>query len=198
MGIVPGSNGTTFSPDDDEIEFGGDLYVTLEVSLDEQPEEFSWAISTLSGSGGAQMIATVPPGFYTDYSNYTYHHKLQVNPDQFYRISLRDSFGDGMGGYVAVYRGKALLSHLIMMEREFYDDARTDFKRLDHAIYAGENPPSFFTLSIMVSPSSNVSLMLNIIFPGRDRLTSCGFETSSPSSLSLISSRWTCPGRWSP
>ncbi len=105
------------------------------------------------------MIATVPPGFYTGYSNYTFHHKLQLNADQFYRISLRDSLGDGMRGYVAMYREEALLSHLIMMEREFYDDSRTDFKRLDHAIYAGENPPSFFTLSIKVRPSSNVSLL---------------------------------------
>ncbi len=161
MDIVPGSNATV-SPNDDEIEFGGEPYVTLEVSLDEQPEEFSWAISTLSGPGGATMIATVPPGFYTGYSNYTYHHKLQVNPDQFYRISLRDSFGDGMGGYVAVYRGKAFLSHLIMMERNFYDDTSTDFKRLDHVIYAGENPPSFFTLSITVSLSSHMSLTISI------------------------------------
>ena len=106
------------------------------------------------------MIATVPPGFYSGYSNYTLHHKLQLNADQFYRISLRDSFGDGMKGYVAMYRGKALLSNLIMMERNFHDEARTDFKRLDHAIYTGENPPSFFTLAIKVRTPSNASQLL--------------------------------------
>ena len=89
------------------------------------------------------MIATVPPGFYSAYSDRTFHLKLQLNANQFYRISLRDSFGDGMKDYVAVYRGKALLSNLIMMDRNFHDEARTDFKRLDHAIFTGENPPEF-------------------------------------------------------
>jgi hypothetical protein len=151
FGCSGGINGTG-PPQEEEVEFGGEPYLTLEVSLDEQPEEFSWILSSLSGEGGARMIATVPPGFYAGYSRYTFHHKIQVNPNQFYRISLRDSFGDGMKGYVAVYRGKALLSNLIMMERQFFDEARTDFKRLDHAIYAGENPPSFFSLEIKVRP----------------------------------------------
>lgn len=121
--------------------------VTLEVSLDEQPHEFSWMVSTLSGKSG-QMVSAVPPGFYSGYKNYTFHHKLEVNPDQFYRISLRDSFGDGLKGYVAVYRGVPILSNLIMYERLFYDEDSTDIKRKDHAFYTGKDPLSYFSLQI--------------------------------------------------
>lgn len=125
--------------------------MTLEVSLDEQPEEFSWLVSTIKGEN-SQMLATIPPGFYSGYANYTFHHKLQVNPDQFYRISLRDTFGDGLKGYAAVYRGSVpILSSLIMYERLFYDADRTDVKRIDHAFYTGKEPLNYFSLSIKVS-----------------------------------------------
>lgn len=141
-----GSNGTVagFSlteDDDDESK----SYVTLEVSLDEQPEEFSWLVSNLS-TQSSQMVATIPPGFYSGYTNYTFHHKLEVNPNQFYRISLRDTFGDGLKGYAAVYRGSVpILSALIMYEH--YQDM-TDVKRIDHAFYTGKDPTSFFSLAI--------------------------------------------------
>jgi len=124
---------------------GSKSYVTLEVSLDEQPEEFSWIVSNLS-SQSSNMVATIPPGFYTGYKNYTFHHKLEVNPDQFYRFSLRDTFGDGMKGYAAVYRGSVpILSNLIMYEH--YED-KTDVKKIDHAFYTGKQPPVIFSLSI--------------------------------------------------
>lgn len=123
-------------------------YVTLEVSLDEQPSEFSWMVSTLSGQS-SQLVAAIPPGFYSGYANYTFHHKLQVGPNQFYRISLRDTFGDGLKGYTAVYRGSVpILSNLIMYERLFYDKDRTDVKRIDHAFYTGKEPPAYFSLAI--------------------------------------------------
>jgi len=123
-------------------------YVTLEVSLDEQPHEFSWMVSTLTGQSD-KLIATIPPGFYSGFKNYTFHHKLEVNPDQFHRISLRDTFGDGLQGYVAVYRGTVpILSHLIMYERLFHDKDRSDFNRVDHAFYTGLTPPNYFSLAI--------------------------------------------------
>ena len=124
-------------------------YVILEVSLDDRPQEFSWMVSTLSGST-SQLVSMVPPNFYTGYTNYTFHHKLQVNPDSFYRISLRDTFGDGFNGYAAVYRGSIpILSNLIMYEDMFYDmDGGTDLKRLDHAFYTGKEPQNYFTLAI--------------------------------------------------
>ncbi len=118
-------------------------YVTIEVSLDEQPEEFSWMVTTLNGYND-QVVATVPPGFYTGYSNYTFHHKIKVGPNRFYKISLRDTFGDGLKGYVAVYRGgRPILSHLIMYERLF-----TDTKKIDHAFYTGKEPSNYFSLAI--------------------------------------------------
>ena len=154
-------------------------YITLEINLDEQPEEFSWTLYTTSSSGvvvGSQpqqqqqqqqqqpkstIIASVPPGFYTGYSNYTFHHKLLVKENEFYHISLRDTTGDGMYGYVAVYRGNALLSNLVMMERTFHSSSSstasssssssssvTTYNKVDHAIYTGSNPTHYFMLAI--------------------------------------------------
>ncbi|KAL7540363.1 hypothetical protein ACHAWF_006660 [Thalassiosira exigua] len=144
-----GSNGATgalFSVDENSDEFRSS--VTLEVSLDEQPEEFSWMVSTLTGQT-SQFVAAIPPGFYSGYKNYTFHHKLQTSPDQFYRISLRDTFGDGLKGYVAVYRGTVpILSHLLMHEHLFHDEDGTDVKRSDHAFYTGKEPQKYLTLSI--------------------------------------------------
>ena len=132
-------------PQDDEDEASS---VTLEVSLDEQPEEFSWLVSTIKGAN-SQMVAAIPPGFYSGYTNYTFHHKLKVEPDSFYRISLFDKFGDGLKGYVAVYRGSVpILSNLITYERLFYDKDRTDLKRIDHAFYTGKEPKNVFSLEI--------------------------------------------------
>jgi len=145
-GESSGSNGTDtgFTPPEDEND-ESKSYVTLEVSLDEKPEEFSWIVSNLS-SQSSQLLATIPPGFYSGYTNYTFHHKLQVSPNQFYRISLRDTFGDGLKGYAAVYRGGVpILSNLIMYEH--YEN-KTDVKRVDHAFYTGKDPPSYFTLAI--------------------------------------------------
>ena len=123
-------------------------YVTLEVSLDEQPEEFSWMVTTLMDRGN-RLIATVPPHFYSGYANYTFHHKLEVVPDAFHRISLRDSFGDGLNGYVAVYRGSVpIFANLIMYERLFHDEDRTDVTRVDHAFFTGLVPPAFLSLKI--------------------------------------------------
>ena len=96
-------------------------YVVLEISLDDEPQEFSWIVTSMA-SQTKQLVATIPPGFYTGYSNYTFHHKLQVNPDGFYRLSLRDVFGDGMNGYIAVYQGSIpILSNLMLYEKTFYD-----------------------------------------------------------------------------
>lgn len=142
------SAGFAMSEEDEEEIDESQTYVTLEISLDDQPQEFSWMVSTLAGTS-SQMIATVPPGFYSGYTSYTFHHKLLVNDGQFYRISLRDTFGDGLKGYVAVYRGTVpILSHLIMYERLFYDEDRTDFKRIDHAFFTGSVPPNYFSLAI--------------------------------------------------
>ncbi|KAL7539929.1 hypothetical protein ACHAXR_009709 [Thalassiosira sp. AJA248-18] len=138
-----GSNGPAFPLESDD-----NKSVTLEVSLDEQPEEFSWIVSTLSGET-SQMVAAIPPGFYSGFTSYTFHHKLQVNPNQFYRISLRDTFGDGLQGYVAVYRGSVpILSNLIMYEKLFYDKDGADNKKVDHAFYTGKDPLNYFSLAI--------------------------------------------------
>ncbi|KAL9189739.1 hypothetical protein ACHAXT_009414 [Thalassiosira profunda] len=139
--------GLAFPLQEDESDKGKSS-VTLEISLDEQPEEFSWLVSTLSGES-SQMVASVPPGFYSGYKSYTFHHKLYVDPDEFYRISLRDSFGDGLSGYVAVYRtGIPILSNLLMYEHLFYDKDRTDVKKIDHAFYTGKEAPNYFSLAI--------------------------------------------------
>ena len=141
-----GAGGSAFLQDDAPPD--GKKYVTLEVSLDEQPEEFSWVVSTIEGES-SRMVASVPPHFYAGYVNYTFHHKLEVNPNQFYRISLRDKFGDGLKGYVAVYRGSVpILNNLIMYESLFYDKDSTDNKRIDHAFYTGEFTPAYFSLAI--------------------------------------------------
>ena len=128
----------------------GKSYVVLEVSLDDRPQEFSWVVSTLTSPGQpSQMVSSLPPGFYTGYPNYTFHHKLQVNPDSFYRISLRDTFGDGLSGYAAVYRSSIpILSNLILYESGFYDKDRTDLNKVDHAFYTGKDPIHYFTLRI--------------------------------------------------
>lgn len=144
---------------DDNESVGLQPYVTLELSLDEKPEEFSWVVSPLlPGRPMNQLVAIVPPGFYSGFSNYTFHHKLLVSQDNFYRISLRDSFGDGMKGYVAVYRGKALMTNLIMHERLFYDENRANMT-LDHAFYTGRDPQNFFSLKIKVRRSAKLKCL---------------------------------------
>ncbi len=135
------------SEDDESDEFP---YVTVEISLGDKPEEFSWMVSPLhSGKKSSQVAATIPSGFYSGYSNYTFHHKLKLSHDNFYRISLHDS-GGGMKGYVAVYRGKALMTNLIMHEQLFHDENGATVTRSDHAFYTGLNPQNFFSLKIKV------------------------------------------------
>lgn len=125
--------------------------MTLEVSLDEQPKEFSWVVMTLNDGGATnnQVVASLPTGFYTGYSKYTFQHRLQVKSDQFYKVSLRDSFGDGLKGYVAAYRGSvAILGNLIMYEPLFYEADSSDLTRVEHAFYAGRDPPNYLSLAI--------------------------------------------------
>lgn len=123
--------------------------VTVEVRLDETPNEFSWVMTTLNGGKNNQVVASLPAGFYHKYSNYTFQHRVQVQPDTFYRISLRDKFGDGLNGYVAVYRGSVTTSgNLIMYESAFYDKDKGGKTRRDYAFYNGKDPESYFTLAI--------------------------------------------------
>lgn len=178
---ITSSKPLTANDGDNNNDDYGMPYITLEINLDEQPEEFSWILYTTTSSGvvvdGSQqqqlrqqqqqtnnnIIATVPPGFYTGYSNYTFHHKILVAENEFYHISLRDTIGDGLYGYVAVYRGNALLSNLVMMERTFHPSSSmstassssssstssvTTYNKVDHAIYTGSNPTHYFTLAI--------------------------------------------------
>jgi len=138
--------GIKFPVEEEEID-GDKTFVTVEVALDDKPEDFSWLVSTLASNG--QSVATVPPGFYAGYANFAFHHKLEVKTNQFYRISLRDKEGDGLSGYVAVYRGSVpILSNLIMYDKLFYKAGGTDLTRADHAFYTGKELPNFYTLSL--------------------------------------------------
>ena len=149
FGCKGGGNNSTSSSEYEETD---DIaFITVEVRLDEQPKEFSWIVSTLNGGGGPsnQVVATLPSGFYHGYSNYTFQHKVQVKPNQFYRMSLRDKFGDGLRGYVAVYRGSvATTGNLIMYEPSFYDEDNSDMVKSDYGFYSGKEIESFLSLAI--------------------------------------------------
>ena len=163
------SGGVQF-PVEEEEATDGKTFLTVEVALDSKPQvcrsfvaftpllaiyscrapqDFSWIISTLSSSNG-QSVTAIPPGFYSkEFANYAFHHKLEVNIDEFYRISLRDKQGDGLSGFVAVYRGSVpILSNLIMYEKLFYKSSGSDMTRVDHAFYTGKDPPNFFSLKL--------------------------------------------------
>ena len=121
-------------------------FVTLEISLDAQPQEFSWAMTSLVTG---KVIASIPFVFYYGYANYTFHHKVRVERDQFYKITLRDHSGDGLKGYVAIYRGGApILSNLVMYDNVFRGAAVKGLATKDHAFYAGKEPPNYFSLVI--------------------------------------------------
>lgn len=141
-----GNNNTSF-----EAEDGSAAFITVEVRLDEQPKEFSWIVTTLNGGGFSsnQVVASLPSGYYHGYSNYTFQHKVQVKPSQFYRMSLRDKFGDGMKGYVAVYRGSVpTTGNLIMYEPSFYDADAGDKLRSDYGFFSGKEIGAFLSLAI--------------------------------------------------
>ena len=128
--------------DDDQYK----SFVTLEISLDAQPRDFSWSLTSLATG---KVIASIPPMFYYGYANYTFHHKVGVEKDQFYKITLRDQRGDGLEGYVAIYRGGApILSNLIMYDNIFRGAAAKGVVTKNHAFYAGKEPPNFFSLVI--------------------------------------------------
>ena len=121
-------------------------FVTVEISLDDKPQEFSWAITSLSSG---KVIASTPPMLYHGYANYTFHHKVEVELDQFYRISLRDQSGDGLKGYVAIYRGgNSILSNLIMYDNVFRGAAVKGIVTKDHIFYTGKEPPNYISLVI--------------------------------------------------
>jgi len=121
-------------------------FVTLEVSLDAQPQEFSWAMSAMETG---KVISSIPPMFYYGYANHTFHHKVRVEPDQFYKISLRDESGDGLKGYAGIYRGGApILSNLIMYDNVFRGEAVKGLTTKDHAFYVGADPPNYLSLVI--------------------------------------------------
>jgi secreted trypsin-like serine protease len=120
-------------------------FLTLEISLDAQPQEFSWTLTNMNG----KVIASIPPMFYYGYANYTFHHRVGVERDQFFKINLRDQSGDGLKGYVAIYRGGApILSNLIMYDNVFRGSAVKEVATKDHAFYAGKEPPNYFSLVI--------------------------------------------------
>lgn len=121
-------------------------FVTLEVSLDAQPQDFSWAVTNLETG---KVISSIPPMFYYGFANHTFHHKVRVQPDQFFKISLRDESGDGSKGFAAIYRGGApILSNLIMYDNVFRGDAVKGLTTKDHAFYVGTEPPSYLSLVI--------------------------------------------------
>ncbi len=121
-------------------------FVTLEVSLDAQPQDFSWAVTNLETG---KVISSIPPMFYYGYANHTFHHKVRVQPDQFFKISLRDESGDGSKGFAAIYRGGApILSNLIMYDNVFRGDAVKGLTTKDHAFYVGTEPPNYLSLVI--------------------------------------------------
>lgn len=121
-------------------------FVTLEVSLDAQPQDFSWAVTNLETG---KIISSIPPMFYYGYANHTFHHKVKVQPDQFFKISLRDESGDGSKGFAAIYRGGApILSNLIMYDNVFRGGAVKGLTTKDHAFYVGTEPPNYLSLVI--------------------------------------------------
>lgn len=142
-----GNNNTSTEPDD----AGDTTVVTVEVRLDEQPKEFSWILLTLNGGGFSnnQVVASMPSGYYHGWSNFTFQHKVQVKPNQFYRMSLRDKFGDGLNGYVAVYRGSvATTGNLIMYEPSFYNPDAGGKLRSDYGFFSGKETDAFLSLAI--------------------------------------------------
>lgn len=148
FGCTGGGNNSTSTADEESDDVA---VVTVEVRLDEQPKEFSWIVSTLNGGGYSsnQLVASLPSGYYHGYSNFTFQHKLHVKPNQFYRMSLRDKFGDGLRGYVAVYRGSvATTGNLIMYEPSFYDGDNGGMKRSDYGFFSGKETESFLSLAI--------------------------------------------------
>ncbi|KAL7512812.1 hypothetical protein ACHAXN_009928 [Cyclotella atomus] len=148
FGCAGGGNNNT-STESDETD--DTTVVTVEVWLDDKPKEFSWIMSTLNGGGFSsnQVVASIPSGYYHDWSNFTFQHKVQVKPNQFYRMSLRDKFGDGLRGYVAVYRGSvATTGNLIMYEPSFYNSDTGGKLRSDYGFFSGKEADSFLSLTI--------------------------------------------------
>jgi hypothetical protein len=161
FGCAGGGNNNT-STESDETD--DTTVVTVEVWLDDKPKEFSWIMSTLNGGGFSsnQVVASIPSGYYHDWSNFTFQHKVQVKPNQFYRMSLRDKFGDGLRGYVAVYRGSvATTGNLIMYEPSFYNSDTGGKLRSDYGFFSGKEADSFLSLTINFD---KVSMNLLIIY----------------------------------
>lgn len=179
-----GNNNTSSGSEDDDA-----VFVTVEVRLDEQPKEFSWIVTTLNGGGFStnQVVASMPAGFYHGYSNYTFQHKVQVKPNQFYRMSLRDKFGDGLKGYVAVYRGSvATTRNLVMYEPTFYDADTGGKLRSDYGFFSGKETDAFLSLAInfdkvrryvdadLKSTQYRISLLTTPVFLLLDHIVSQG------------------------
>ena len=147
FGCKEGGNNNSASESDDD----GSSSVIVEVRLDEQPKEFSWIISTLNGGGHSsnQVVASIPSGYYHSYANFTFQHRVVVKPNQFYKMSLRDKFGDGLKGYVAVYRGNVpTIGNLCMFEPSFYDADSGGKTRSDYGFFSGKDAESFLSLAI--------------------------------------------------
>ena len=139
------TTGAQYYPLEDEDQ--SKSFVTLEVSLDTKPEDFSWALTNLETG---KVISSIPPMFYHGFANHTFRHKVGVEPDQFFKISLRDKNGDGSRGYAAIYRGGApILSNLIMYDNVFRGDGTEGLTTKDHAFYVGTEPPKNY-LSLVI------------------------------------------------
>lgn len=163
FGCKEGGNNNTSSESDDD----GSASVIVEVRLDEQPKEFSWIISTLNGGGYSsnQVVASIPSGYYHDYANFTFQHRVVVKPNQFYRISLRDKFGDGLKGNVAVYRGNVpTTGNLCMYEPSFYDADSSGKTRSDYGFFSSKNAESFLSLVINFDKVRFFDLILLYIY----------------------------------
>jgi hypothetical protein len=120
------------------------------VTLDVNPTETGWRLSTLSEKDdGADeaIIFDMPVGSYDDSdAGATFQYDVVVDIEQFYNMTIYDTMGNGFGGTVLVSDLTTPEMSVLTYEPGFTAISGTI---VSHGFYVGSSPPQYLTLELI-------------------------------------------------
>ncbi len=127
----------------------GKHQLLVNVTLDVNPTETGWRLSTLLEHDGADevILYDMPAGSYTDAdAGATFQYDVMVDTEQFYRMTIYETMGNGFGGTILVSDMTTPEMTVLMYEPGFTDVSGTI---QSYGFYVGSSPPQILTLNLV-------------------------------------------------
>ncbi len=118
------------------------------VTLDVNPTETGWRLSTLSEEDEDEVIIfDMPVGSYDDSdAGATFQYDVVVDIEQFYNMTIYDTMGNGFGGTFLVSDLTTPEMSVLKYEPGF---TATSGTIVSHGFYVGSSPPQYLTLDFV-------------------------------------------------